>query len=186
MPTKPPMNTSPFPGFDSPAAGFDQPFELLMACHDRVRRSLALLGRIITHVKIHGHDAQSRSAAADVLRYFDIAAPLHHEDEELHVFAALADCGDPAVVQAVRDLQDDHLAMATRWTEARAILLTWRDHPAPSPLDAATHAVLDTFRHGYDAHIATEENLVYPAARARLDADRLARIGAEMQARRRG
>jgi hypothetical protein len=37
----------------------------------------------------------------------------------------------------------------------------------------------------YATHMATEEGLVYPAARDCFDAAGLARIGAEMQARRR-
>ena len=42
------MGKSPsLPGFDAPAVGFEQPFEMLLACHDRVRRSLALLGRLV-------------------------------------------------------------------------------------------------------------------------------------------
>ena len=69
------------PGFNTPAVGFEQPFEMLEACHERVQRSLALLGRIARHIDAQGHDAQSRSAAVDVLRYFDIAGPHHHEDE---------------------------------------------------------------------------------------------------------
>lgn len=179
------MTPPTFPGFESPAAGFDQPFELLQACHDRVRRSLALLGRIIDHIDAHGHDGASRAAVADVLRYFDVAAPLHHEDEERHVFPALAGCADPQVVQAVQCLQRDHEAMAVRWARARVVLSAWRDDAQPDLIDSATRAVLAEFSRGYDEHIATEESLVYPAARACLDADGLARIGAEMQARRR-
>ena len=34
------------PGLHAPAAGFDAPFALLDACHERVRRSLALLERL--------------------------------------------------------------------------------------------------------------------------------------------
>lgn len=178
--------THALPGFEGPAVGFEQPFDMLEACHERVRRSLALLGRVMAHVERHGHDAQSRSAVADVLRYFDLAAPLHHEDEERHVFPALMGCGDARVQEAVRGLQADHEAMAARWAEARAVLLSWRDAPAPPLPDAATRTLLDAFRHGYDDHIATEETLVYPAARGCFDAAGLARIGAEMQARRRG
>ena len=79
------------PGMRSPGAGFDQPFEMLDACHDRVRRSLDLLRRLRDYLRGHGHgcDDSARQAARDVLRYFDIAAPLHHEDEELHVFPPL-------------------------------------------------------------------------------------------------
>ena len=76
------------------AAGFEQPFEMLSACHDRVRRSLALLGRLCEHVEVHGTDAQACQAAADVLRYFSLAAPAHHEDEERHVVPALYARGD--------------------------------------------------------------------------------------------
>ena len=86
----------------APAVGFEQPFEMLEACHDRVRRSLDLLARLIVHVDRHGHDTQSRSAARDVLRYFDLAAPHHHEDEERHVFPRLLASGDDALVQAVQ------------------------------------------------------------------------------------
>ena len=56
------------PGFHAPAASFEQPFEMLEACHPRVRRSLALLGKLVEHIDQHGHSEQTRSAAADVLR----------------------------------------------------------------------------------------------------------------------
>ena len=88
------------PGFSAPAVGFEQPFEMLEACHDRVRRSLALLRRIVDHVDAHGHDAASRSAVADVLRYFDLAGPHHHEDEEEDLF--------PALIEKARRLSGQH------------------------------------------------------------------------------
>ena len=66
------------PGFHSPAASFERPHDMLLACHERVQRSLDLLGRLVAHIDSHGHDASSRSAAQDVLRYFTLAAPLHH------------------------------------------------------------------------------------------------------------
>ena len=148
---------------------------MLRACHERVQRSLDLLRRLIDYVGTHGHDRSTRSAAADVLRYFDIAAPLHHEDEELHVFPVLAGSADAALREAI----------AERWTRARGVLLGWRDDPAPTPPDEPSRALLKAFSDAYDAHIATEEGLVYPAAQAAFDATGLARIGAEMQARRR-
>ena len=173
------------PGFQSPAVGFEQPFEMLQACHERVQRSLDLLRRLTAHIDAHGHDAASRSAAADVLRYFDLAAPLHHEDEELHVFPALAASPDAGVRQAIATLRDDHRRMAERWSRARLVLLAWRDQPQPPAPDEAVRATLKAFGDVYDAHIALEESLVYPAAHATFDETGLARIGAEMQARRR-
>lgn len=172
------------PGFDTPAVGFEQPFEMLVACHTRVNRTLGLLRRLIDHIDANGHDAQSRAAASDVLRYFDIAAPLHHEDEELHVFPALADSGDAQLLQAVATLQADHLRMSALWAALRGELVRWRDDTAAPPIDEATRQGAATFIGLYAAHIATEENQVYPAASGRFDAAGLARIGAEMQARR--
>ena len=173
------------PGFDTPAVGFEQPFEMLVACHERVNRTLGLLRRLIDHVDTNGHDASSRAAAADVLRYFDRAAPLHHEDEELHVFPALADSADAQVSVAIAALQRDHVRMASLWAGLRGALCQWRDDEAAPAIDDATRQDASAFAAMYAAHIATEEQLVYPAARACFDAAGLARIGAEMQARRR-
>ncbi len=173
------------PGFDTPAVGFEQPFEMLVACHARVNRTLDLLRRLIDHIDTSGHDQSSRSAAADVLRYFDIAAPLHHEDEELHVFPALADSTDPRVTAAVVTLQGDHQRMAAHWGRLRLALVAWRDDAAPPPIEAPVRQAAQEFIGLYAAHIATEEGLVYPAARACFDDAGLARIGAEMQGRRR-
>ncbi len=91
----------------APAAGFEQPFEMLEACHERVQRMLALLGRLREHLASHGADEQARQAARDVMRYFDQAAPEHHRDEELHVFPPLLAQNDPKVAAVVVRLQQD-------------------------------------------------------------------------------
>ena len=173
------------PGMRSPGAGFDQPFEMLDACHDRVRRSLDLLRRLRDYLRGHGHgcDDSARQAARDVLRYFDIAAPLHHEDEEMHVFPPLLDNGTPEVRAAVQQLQDDHQAMHTHWQAARERLQAM----AQGQTDAFTpddEALFERFASGYGAHIRTEEDLVYPAARALLAPATLQAMGAEMRRRR--
>lgn len=179
-------SSASLPGFETPAVGFEQPFEMLQACHERVQRSLGLLERLMAHIDAQGHDAASRSAAADLLRYFDIAAPLHHEDEEKHVFPALRDSTDADLQQAIAVLRREHERMAALWSGLRGALLLWRDAPQPPPIAAATRALVREFIACYDTHIALEEQRVYPAARLRFDAAGLARIGAEMQARRRG
>ena len=178
--------TTLLPGFNAPAVGFEQPFEMLEACHERVQRSLGLLERLLAHIDANGHDASSRSAVADVLRYFDIAAPHHHEDEERHVFPALAESGDGRVREAVARLKADHVRMTALWGRLRLVLLAWRDaDPPPLPTDAERVLVRD-FALSYADHIPLEETLVYPAARMLFDTGRMADIGAEMASRRRG
>lgn len=174
------------PGFDAPAVGFEQPYEMLEACHERVQRTLDLLDRLLDYVAQQGHDAQTRSAAADVLRYFDLAAPLHHEDEEKHVFPLLLAQGTAALCVAVRQLQAEHEEMSALWQQLRQPLLRWREADAVDRPDAALLALTERFQRLYAGHIPQEEALVYPAARAAMDDTTQARMGAEMQARRRG
>lgn len=168
----------------SPAAGFEQPFEMLEACHERVQRMLALLARLRTHVAAHGADVQARQAARDVMRYFDVAAPQHHRDEELHVFPRLLRQADPAVVPVVQRLQRDHVLMEQRWAEARRVL----ERLARGELDrlgAADDEALDVFAALYGEHLASEEQIAYPRARALMDEKDIEAAGQEM-ARRRG
>lgn len=174
------------PGLRSPAAGFDQPFEMLHACHERVQRTLGLLARLRDHLRHHGADAQAREAARDVLRYFDIAAPLHHEDEELHVFPPLLAHGSAAVVELVKTLQAEHAAMAGHWAEARMPLAAVAEGTAgAAPWSPQQEKVLDDFAGLYAEHIVREESVAYPAAQVLLSGEALGPMGEEM-ARRRG
>ena len=172
------------PGLHTPGAGFDQPFEMLDACHDRVRRSLDLLCRLRAYLPASGCDDSARQAARDVLRYFDIAAPLHHEDEELHVFPPLlAACHDERVVALVRQLQRDHVRMAERWVAARGALQALADGvlQAFAPEHEAAFA---RFIDCYADHLRHEDDTIYPAACAVLDAQAQQAMGHEMAARR--
>jgi len=177
--------TSPFPGFAAPAAGFEQPFEMLAACHERMRRSLALLARLIDHVAANGHDAKSRSAASNLLRYFDLAAALHDQDEQRHVFPLLAAADDPGLAAAVERLHHDHVRMEGLWAGLRATLDAWSRPDAVGRVDASLREQAAAFDCLYAAHLRTEEEVVFPAARSRIDAARLASMSAEMLHRRR-
>lgn len=171
------------PGFGDPAVGFDTPFDMLEACHERVLRSLALLQKLQDYLHDHPCDDSAHQAARDVLRYFDMAAPLHHEDEELHVFPPLLERGGADTVAAVRQLQQDHEAMSANWQAARALLQALAEGSQES-FSAPDEAVLARFAGVYAEHIRLEEDLVYPAARALLAPEAVQAMGAEMRRRR--
>lgn len=177
------MRGTPLPGFGAPAVGFDTPFEMLMACHERVQRTLALQGRLCAHLQDKGCDDSARSAARDILRYFDMAAPLHHEDEELHVFPALEANTDAALRAAVARLHGEHEAMAERWAVARVALLALAEGNI-TQFSEDQRAALDAFATGYAEHIDMEEKWVYPAARAAMDEPELDAMGRDMRRRR--
>lgn len=165
------------------APTFDQPFEMMTACHERLQRMLGLLGKLAGHMASHGADEQARQAARDVMRYFDKAAPQHHRDEELHVFPPLLAQGEPATAAVVGKLQAEHLRMDEQWHEVRAVLAAIAQGSA-SVITGGQQAALDAFAALYAGHLAAEEEIAYPAARALLDAPAVAAMGREMQARR--
>jgi iron-sulfur cluster repair protein YtfE (RIC family) len=101
------------------APALDEPLEMLEACHDRIEAQLQTLERLLaylpTHLPSHGADQQARQAAQAILRYFDLAGPNHHEDEERNLFPLLAARagGEAATADAlIRDLLEDHGRMA--------------------------------------------------------------------------
>ncbi len=166
----------------SPAVGFEQPFEMLEACHERVKRSLDLLQRLGAHLDTHGADAQAASAARDVLRYFDIAGPLHHEDEERHVLPCLRASGHAALAER---LHADHLALSAAWQGWRTVLKGVCAGHWDRTAAARVRAGWREFGARYEAHIAIEEAVAFPGAAHGLPADTLAAMGREMAGRRR-
>lgn len=172
------------PGFSAPAVGFEEPFAMLEACHERVQRTLTLLDRLREHVRQQGADESARQAARDVLRYFDVAAPLHHEDEELHVFPLLLAQAAPEMRTLVQRLQQDHVDMVADWAAARVPLQALAQGEIEGFSESA-EAFFDRFAARYASHIHHEEHQAYPAALHLLEPTVLGRMGQEM-ARRRG
>ena len=173
------------PGFQSPAVGYDEPFEMLIACHERVQRMLELLDRARMHALTKGCDANLNSAFTDVMRYFDLAAPQHHLDEELHVFPIVLAKGNQSQKELVSVLIQDHETMAHLWQSVRSILSevlqTPRDLPVFSHRD---NALIDDFRNAYAKHISNEELSIYPASTEYMTQNDFASMSEEMKVRR--
>jgi hemerythrin-like domain-containing protein len=190
---RPSAAAAALPLHPGPAAGFDEPFEMLAACHERVARMLGLLQRLQVHLPQHGADAAARSAALDVMRYFDRAAPQHHLDEERHVFPLLLASGDAALAALATRLQAEHLQMAAAWAALRVELQAVADGCWPAagaaadPLAASTPAAApdwQAFVALYEQHARAEDDIAYPAAGARTGPAEQAAMGQEMALRR--
>jgi hemerythrin-like domain-containing protein len=162
----------------SPSAGFDEPFAMLAACHERVERTLGLLERLAGHLVSHGVDEPARQAARDVMRYFDIAGPAHHLDEERHVFPPLLLQGDATLAATVARLQAEHRAMDEAWRTLRAQLARIAEAGEATPPQWEAFAAL------YRAHMQAEEGIAYPAAQHALGDAARAAMGREMAQRR--
>lgn len=166
------------------APSFDEPLEMLDACHGRVRAQLDTLRRLLPHLARHGADEQARQAAGAILRYFDNAAPNHHNDEEVDLLPALEVRAQPesrARVAAVRErVLSDHARMYALWAALRPQLAAIQLGQC-AVVDEAVAAEFDKL---YRCHIEFEESEVLPLARELLDRDALMTLGAAMTARR--
>ena len=71
------------------APDFSQPIAVLKHCHDRIRKQLQTMQNLVSHLPAHGADADAQKAAQAVLKYFNNAAHLHHDDEEQNLMPML-------------------------------------------------------------------------------------------------
>jgi pyridoxamine 5'-phosphate oxidase len=119
-----------------------------------------------------------------VLKYFDKAAHLHHEDEEqdlLPMLRAVAQGDDAATLQALAPvILQDHQDMDAMWQVLREQLSAVADGSAV--LLSAT--AVQRFAQRYLSHMEREETMVAPMALRLFSQAQMARMGASMQARR--
>ena len=173
------------PSFGVDPADFDDPFAILEACHERIARMLRTLERLPAHVALHGVDAEAREAIARVRRYFDVAGPDHHADEEADLFPALREAAAAAGARETIDLLDalgrEHRRMETDWAALRGHL----DALGSGDAVAVDAARIDRFAAMYRAHIAIEEGGAYADAKRRLPPATRAALARAMVARRR-
>jgi hemerythrin-like domain-containing protein len=169
--------------FRSPDAGFDAPVEMWLACHERVRRFAALIVRLEAHVARLGADEEAQRSAASIRRYFNEAAPRHHEDEEVDLFPLLRERSGSAeqpALDALERIEAEHLAMAEVWRRLD-VTLARISAGDPAPLNPK---LIGQFASGYDRHIDIEENVVLPALLRRLSAADWSSVGRAMAERR--
>jgi len=174
----------------------DDPMALLLACHDKVRHFTNLAVRLHQHVQVKGPDGEAQEAARTVLRYFNVAAPLHHADEEVDLFPALMALGDEGLTRTAERLHAQHAELDAMWAALATALQqvaagqAWpEDGPLAGPKGGQRHAPgtlsrPEAFAQRYQAHAQDEEDLLYPHAQ-RLSAAQLQQLADAMVARRR-
>jgi pyridoxamine 5'-phosphate oxidase len=166
------------------APGFDQPIAVLKHCHGRIRKQLSTLERLLSHLPEHGADDAARQAAGAVLKYFDKAAHLHHDDEEqdlIPMLRAVAQGEDAATLQALAPvILQDHKEMDALWQDLHEQLTAIADGSA-SVLSSSS---VQRFVQRYTSHMEREESTMAPMALRLFSPEQMAQLGAAMQRRR--
>ncbi|KUM03888.1 hemerythrin domain-containing protein [Chromobacterium subtsugae] len=161
------------------APSFEQPLEMLQACHDKIRRFCDTLDKLPPYIEEHGVDEAARNAINDVVRYFDVAGPAHHTDEEEELFP-LIEARVPAAASRLEQLAAEHGYLHSCWNAIRDDLLSLRD----GRIRQISKNELQEFARQYREHAAAEEAWLFPAAASALSAEELRAAGARMAQRR--
>ena len=166
-----------------PAPSFDEPLEMLAACHERIEDTLVTLERLAGHLEQSGNDAEARAAAQAVLRYFDTSGALHHEDEDHDLFPLLreraGEVGRDEICALIEELEREHHTMGTQWQRLRESLRGVTN--GASGIDAQD---VTPFAWLYRRHMERESAAVMPFAREALRNDEREALGRRMAARR--
>ena len=159
-------------------------FDVLDVCHRQTIFTLGKMAALVTALQNRGPDAEARALAGEIVRFFSTTARMHHEDEEQHVFPKVLLSGTPEHVQAVQRLQQDHGWLEEDWLELSPHLAAVAEGQSSYDLDVLREG-LEVFIALSQEHIALEESLIYPEARAQSRFPERGEMGREMAARRR-
>ncbi len=163
----------------SAAPDFTDPLGMLSACHQRMLGFCELLERLPDWIVENGVDAEATTAAQRIIRYFDTAGRLHHQDEEQDLFPMLIN--DPKLGVLIAELRAQHADLEQYWQALRGPLVTLVEK---SENPAGLAASIAPFCAAYRAHIEREETQLLPRARSLLDATQQALLGEYMAQRR--
>lgn len=174
--------------FRSPAAGFDEPLALWQACHQRVLRMVGLLERVRERLQQQDPDEAVRITATSIRRYFNEAAPRHHDDEEIDLFPTLLrrlserspGTAHDQIVESLASLRADHVSLGRLWAALDPVLARI-ERGERAELEETTVALFAT---GYRRHCDIEDSLIQPALARALTAGDLVAIGRRMAQRR--
>ncbi len=165
------------------APDFDQPLAVLKHCHDRIRKQLRTLDNL-SALENAGQNPEARQAAESVLRYFDEAAPLHHEDEENDLLPMLQQTatGDDAATLAalLPGILAEHQQMDLAWKKLAQQLRAIVDGSGQS-LSASD---VQPFAATYHAHMEREETQIATMAKRLFSDEQMQRLGNAMRTRR--
>ncbi|MGV6989024.1 hemerythrin domain-containing protein [Testudinibacter sp. P80/BLE/0925] len=162
-----------------PFASWAEPIEMLYACHGKVKRFCRQLQMLPDYLAKNGVNQAVKNDVQQILNYFEIAAPLHHDDEEKDFFPALLTHYPPAKTN-IDELERQHILLHENWEKLSQQLQELLDNQR----NAISPELIKQFIADYEVHIALEEPL-FELGKRYLSEDELRRLGEIMSNRRR-
>lgn len=159
-------------------ATWNEPIEMLYACHGKVKSFCRQLRILPDYLEKHGYTQAVLNDVEQILTYFNRAAPLHHEDEELDFFPALLNYA-PQAQATIDELENQHDDLHENWAALSAQL----EELLAEQRENIDVMLIEQFVQGYERHLALEEPL-FEMGREALPEDILSKMGQRMSLRR--
>lgn len=166
------------------APGYDQPIAVLKHCHDKIRKQLQTLQNLLSHLPRHGADAAAQQAAQAVQKYFNKAAHLHHDDEEIDLLPMLDATAQGEDATLLRTLAPAILEQHQQMDKDWHIINSQLDKVANGSSAALDAEDVGRFVQAYTSHMETEEAHIAPMAKRILSSAQMTILGEAMQQRR--
>lgn len=164
--------------FDTRSITFAEPVEMLYACHGKVRRFCGQIKMLPDYLEENGCNDVVLQAVKQIAQYFNVAAPLHHQDEEEDFFPLLLQHA-PQAQDSVGRLLQQHESLHQNWAALAEEFAKLQKDKNYRP----DREILERFTAGYDVHLALEEPL-FEMSKQFVPQDQLAAIGRNMAERR--
>ncbi|WP_165006384.1 hemerythrin domain-containing protein [Neisseria yangbaofengii] len=165
--------------FNTQSVTFAEPIDMLYACHGKVRRFCSQINMLPDYIAENGRNDMVLQATRQISQYFNVAAPLHHEDEEENFFPLLLQYA-PQAQESIDELLRQHESLHADWP---AVAEEFSRLEADADYQLNTE-VLQRFTDGYDVHLGIEEPL-FEMGKTFIPKEKLTEIGEIMAARRR-
>lgn len=159
-------------------ATWNEPIEMLYACHSKVKRFCRQLSILPDYLEKHGYTQAVLNDVEQILSYFNRAAPLHHDDEELDFFPQLVKVA-PQAQSTIDELEQQHKNLHKNWNALSAQL----EELISEQRQNIDEHLIERFIQGYECHITLEEPL-FEMGREFLADDVLSEMGKNMSIRR--
>jgi len=155
---------------------------LLLACHTRIRRFARLAFTVGARPDLPAEEV--KEAAAQCLRYFSEALPLHVRDEEESLWPRLA--GRSAAIDAsMAQMRAQHFGHGVRLEALLAALRAVQQQPHEAAAHRHLALAASALETDFEDHLRLEETELFPLLETALPADVRATIVDELRARRR-
>jgi hemerythrin superfamily protein len=164
---------------------FEQPIQLLLSCHEKIVHFSSALHQLTLTLNHQGWNKALLSSSEQIRRYFNIAVPEHHLDEENHLFPAIMaidpECKQQKsleIIQLLNELIKQHVESDTLWSTLDHLLDT-------QSTDFLTiEKLASRFKKEIHQHAHIENEHIFPYAQQHLSDSQLHLIGKNIAQRR--